>query len=69
MSKGKERADDDMDENADAQEEPDQPESWSAEAYITNANYHAKKCIFLLFINRKLEHCLSFWNNPNSEDF
>ena len=33
---------------------PDQPESWSAEAYFTNANYQAKKIVFLLFINRTL---------------
>lgn len=32
----------------------DGPTSWSAEAYFTNANYHAKKTVFLLFINRKL---------------
>jgi DNA mismatch repair protein MLH1 len=33
-------------------EPPDQPESWSAEVYATNANYQAKKFVFLLFINR-----------------
>jgi DNA mismatch repair protein MLH1 len=32
--------------------EDDDPEAWSAEAYCTNANYHAKKTVFLLFINR-----------------
>jgi DNA mismatch repair protein MLH1 len=32
----------------------DDPEAWTAEAHITNANYQAKKMIFLLFINRKL---------------
>lgn len=52
----------------DAQEEPDQPESWSAEAYITNPNYQAKKCVFLLFINRKLGYRLPFLYNPNSEN-
>lgn len=26
--------------------------SWKGEAYITGVNYHAKKMIFLLFINR-----------------
>lgn len=31
----------------------DDPESWHAEAHITNANYQAKKMVFLLFINRK----------------
>jgi DNA mismatch repair protein MLH1 len=34
--------------------EVDDPEAWRAEAHITNANYQAKKMIFLLFINRKL---------------
>jgi DNA mismatch repair protein MLH1 len=34
--------------------EADDPEAWKAEAHITNANYQAKKMIFLLFINRKL---------------
>lgn len=34
--------------------EADDPEAWKAEAYITNANYQAKKMIFLLFINHRL---------------
>jgi DNA mismatch repair protein MLH1 len=34
-------------------DEADDPEAWKAEAQITNANYQAKKMIFLLFINRK----------------
>jgi len=42
-----------VDEDEHEQEEPDKPESWSAEAYFTNANYQAKKFVFLLFINRK----------------
>ena len=29
------------------------PETWSAEAHFTSANYQAKKMILLLFINRK----------------
>uniref|UniRef100_A0A8H8CGK4 DNA mismatch repair protein S5 domain-containing protein n=1 Tax=Psilocybe cubensis TaxID=181762 RepID=A0A8H8CGK4_PSICU len=29
-------------------------ESWSAEAYFSNANYQAKKMVFLLFINHRL---------------
>ncbi|KAG5637179.1 hypothetical protein H0H81_005478 [Sphagnurus paluster] len=29
-------------------------ESWHGEAYITNANYQAKKMVFLLFINHRL---------------
>ena len=28
-------------------------ESWNAVSYFTNANYQAKKIVFLLFINRK----------------
>ena len=38
-----------MDEDGD-----DESESWTAEAHFTNANYQAKKFVFLLFINRKL---------------
>lgn len=34
-------------------DEGDDPEAWKAEAHITNANYQAKKMVFLLFINRK----------------
>ena len=37
-------------------EDVDDPETWKAEAHISNANYQAKKMVFLLFINRK---CLS----------
>ncbi|PPQ69850.1 hypothetical protein CVT25_005491 [Psilocybe cyanescens] len=32
----------------------DNPESWKAETYFTNANYQAKKMVFLLFINHRL---------------
>jgi len=46
------RNDDDMD-----QDEGEDPESWMAESYFTNANYQAKKMVFLLFINRT---CISF---------
>lgn len=28
--------------------------SWSGEAHFTSANYHSKKTVFLLFINRML---------------
>ena len=28
--------------------------SWIADAHITNANYQAKKMVFLLFINREI---------------
>ncbi|KAH8083337.1 DNA mismatch repair protein MutL [Cristinia sonorae] len=34
--------------------ESDDDPTWSAEAYYTNANYHAKKTVFLLFINHRL---------------
>jgi len=30
---------------------------WTAEAHFTNVNYHAKKMIFLLFINRTSLYC------------
>jgi DNA mismatch repair protein MLH1 len=43
-------------------DEVDDPETWKAEAHISNANYQAKKMVFLLFINRKcllLQHSLS----------
>ena len=31
--------------------EPNEDGSWSAQAHFTNANYHSKKTVFLLFIN------------------
>ena len=40
------------DEDMETGEPEDNPEKWHAEAYITNANYSAKKMVFLLFINR-----------------
>jgi DNA mismatch repair protein MLH1 len=41
------------------EDEPeDDPESWKAIAHVTNANYQAKKMVFLLFINRK---AFSYW--------
>ncbi|KIM42266.1 hypothetical protein M413DRAFT_444701 [Hebeloma cylindrosporum] len=49
-SSKKQRNDDDMDED----EEEEDPESWMAECYFTNANYQAKKMVFLLFINHRL---------------
>jgi len=33
----------------------DAEEGWKAEVCFTNANYHAKKMVFLLFINRESE--------------
>lgn len=47
-SKDKEGQGEDME----TDEPEDDPEAWHAEAYITNANYQAKKMVFLLFINR-----------------
>ncbi|KAG0700603.1 DNA mismatch repair protein [Suillus ampliporus] len=35
-------------------DDEDDPESWSAEAYFTNANYQGKKTALLLFINHRL---------------
>ncbi|KZP14929.1 DNA mismatch repair protein MutL [Athelia psychrophila] len=37
-----------------ADEDADDPESWSAQAHFTNANYQGKKMVFLLFINHRL---------------
>lgn len=34
--------------------EQDDPEAWSAEAYVTSASYQAKKIVLLLFINNRL---------------
>jgi DNA mismatch repair protein MLH1 len=47
LSSRRQRNDDEMD-----QDEDEDPESWTAESYFTNANYQAKKMVFLLFINR-----------------
>ena len=46
-----ENEDDDDDED-EYDEDMDDPESWRAEAHFTNANYQAKKTVFLLFVNR-----------------
>lgn len=32
--------------------------SWKGEAYVTSVNYHAKKMVFLLFINRASDFCI-----------
>jgi DNA mismatch repair protein MLH1 len=40
------------DNDEEEEEDRDDPESWTAEAHFTNANYQAKKTVFLLFINR-----------------
>lgn len=36
----------------DEDEDMDDSTSWKADAHFTNANYQAKKMVFLLFINR-----------------
>lgn len=50
FSSGEDEGDDDM--IVDENEEVDES-NWKAEAYCTSANYHAKKFVFLLFINRQ----------------
>lgn len=37
----------------DEDDEEAEAESWSADAYVTNANYQSKKTVLLLFINRQ----------------
>ncbi|KAF5383218.1 hypothetical protein D9615_005029 [Tricholomella constricta] len=51
-SRDRERSDEEGDIEED--EPDDGPESWHAKAHITNANYQAKKMVFLLFINHRL---------------
>ncbi|KNZ81633.1 DNA mismatch repair protein Mlh1 [Termitomyces sp. J132] len=51
-SKDKKFTREDEDEDMEADEPEGDPEEWHAEAHITNANYQAKKMVFLLFINR-----------------
>ncbi|KAG6879008.1 hypothetical protein C0992_005898 [Termitomyces sp. T32_za158] len=53
-SKAKKSIQEDEDEDMEADEPEDDPEAWHAEAHITNANYQAKKMVFLLFINHRL---------------
>ncbi|KAI0032604.1 DNA mismatch repair protein MutL [Vararia minispora EC-137] len=38
----------------DVENEPNAEHSWKAEVYFSNANYHAKRTTFLLFINHRL---------------
>ncbi|KDQ60330.1 hypothetical protein JAAARDRAFT_125644 [Jaapia argillacea MUCL 33604] len=51
-NKKRRRPQDDEDEEMDVVS--DDPESWSADAYFTNANFQAKKTALLLFINHRL---------------
>ncbi|KAH0581895.1 hypothetical protein H2248_011575 [Termitomyces sp. 'cryptogamus'] len=53
-SKDKKFTREDEDEDMEADEPEGDPEEWHAEAHITNANYQAKKMVFLLFINHRL---------------
>ncbi|EGO03568.1 hypothetical protein SERLA73DRAFT_165231 [Serpula lacrymans var. lacrymans S7.3] len=48
-STGNSQRDDDENDDID-----DTPKSWSADVHFTNANYQAKKMVFLLFINHRL---------------
>lgn len=50
-----------MDEDSDSRDED--ASSWNAELYFTNANYQAKKMVFLLFINRK-PHSSHYFSQP-----
>ena len=40
-------------EDSEPEREAERPGAWKAEVHFTNANYHAKKTTFLLFINRR----------------
>ncbi|KAG6831060.1 hypothetical protein H0H92_012983 [Tricholoma furcatifolium] len=53
-SKDEKKSPQNDDDDANADEPDDDPEAWLAEAQITNANYQAKKMVFLLFINHRL---------------
>ena len=48
-AKGKEKEKDEEDVDM---EDDVSPKDWSFDAHFTNPNYHAKKTVFLLFINR-----------------
>ena len=53
--KRKRMAVDDEDEvdDSEPEREVERPGTWKAEVHFSNANYHAKKTTFLLFINRE----------------
>ncbi|VDC07390.1 unnamed protein product [Peniophora sp. CBMAI 1063] len=48
------RRDDEEVEDSEPEREAERPGAWKAEVHFTNANYHAKKTAFLLFINHRL---------------
>lgn len=51
--KGKrKRTSKDEDDDMEEKEETGPENAWEAEVHCTNVNYHAKKMIFILFINR-----------------
>ena len=52
-SSDKERSDKEREEADMDGDDIDDAEAWNAVSYFTNANYQAKKIVFLLFINRK----------------
>ena len=43
----------DGDDSGPGADKPNEDGSWIAQAHFTNANYHSKKTVFLLFINSK----------------
>ncbi|TRM60315.1 hypothetical protein BD626DRAFT_504926 [Schizophyllum amplum] len=51
--KGKDKQQESDDEDIDMEDDVT-PKDWSFDAHFTNANYHAKKMVFLLFINHRL---------------
>jgi DNA mismatch repair protein MLH1 len=61
--KGRAKEDDEMEEGAaeekefgsSSEEEQEDKFLWEAELHVTDVNYHTKKMVFLLFINRKFK--------------
>jgi DNA mismatch repair protein MLH1 len=49
--KGKRKRDADDDDDRPGGSKSDEDSSWMAQAHFTNANYHSKKSVLLLFIN------------------
>ncbi|TFK49460.1 DNA mismatch repair protein MutL [Heliocybe sulcata] len=54
QSQDKDKEAEAMDVDDERELEKDDPEAWSAEAYVSNASYQAKKTVLLLFINNRL---------------